>query len=88
MINDTQTQLSNEVVESLLLDVLNDRQLNTIVQKYGSLEKVEIEIKISQQGKELFLARRRQFEAPCPCNQHSTAMCTHSVDAAGNPICS
>ncbi len=87
MIDDTQTRLSNKAANPLLLDILSDRELNTIIQKHCSLENVEIEIKISQQGKELFLARRRRFDAPCPCDQHTTAQCTHSVNADGSAIC-
>lgn len=90
MINDTQTRLSDEVAEPLLLDILSDRELNTIIQKHYSSENIEIEIKISQQEKTLFVARRVVF-SQCPCipPKHNVpnVSCTHSVDAAGKAIC-
>lgn len=85
MIDDTLAQLSDETVEPLLLDILGDRNLNEIIQKCSSSEQVEIEIKISQNGQQLLLARRLQF-VQCPCNQHP-GYCFHSVDANNNPIC-
>ena len=87
MINDTQTRLSNEVVEPLLLDILSDRELNSIIQKCSSSDKVEIEIKISQNGQQLHLIKNMKF-TNCPCQppQHNRP-CIHSVDVNGNPIC-
>lgn len=85
--DNTQTRLSDEVVKPSLLEIIGDRELNATIQKHCSLEEVEIEIKISQQGKELFIARRLRFNS-CPCNpvQHSVP-CFHSVDSNNNPIC-
>lgn len=87
MINDTQIRLSDGVVEPLLLDILSDRELNKIIQKCSSLEKVEIEIKISQNGRQLLSTKNLKF-SKCPCEppQHHRA-CFHSVDANNNPIC-
>ncbi len=88
MVNNIRKQLENEGIEPLLIDILGDSELNTTIQKHGSLENVEIEIKISQQGRELFRARTMVFNAPCPCNKHTSPQCTHSVDASGKAICS
>lgn len=87
MIEDTQRRLSDEVIEPLLLDIVSDRELNAMLQKHSALDRVKIEIKISQPEKELFLLTRVKFNAPCPCHQHSTPTCIHSVDASGNAIC-
>ena len=88
MIDDTQTQLSNEAAHPLLLDLLSDRKLNAELQKHSALENIRIEIKISQPQKELLRLIKSGF-AKCPCNnQHPEGNCLHSVDNAGNAICS
>lgn len=87
MIDNTLAQSNDEGVKPLLLDILSDLELNEIIQKCSSSEKVEIEIKISQNGQQLLLANSLVF-TKCPCNppQHSRR-CIHMVDANGNPIC-
>lgn len=88
MVNNIRKQLENEGIEPLLIDIFDDSELNTTIQKHGSLKNVDIEIKISQQGKELFLVRKSQF-VTCPCNnQHPRGNCTHTTDANYNAICS
>jgi hypothetical protein len=88
MLDKTRTPSSDRVIEPLLLDIARDRELNAILQKHSSVEQVKIEIKVSHPEKELFLLAKLKFNAPCPCNQHTSPTCFHSVDAAGNPICS
>lgn len=88
MIDDTPIQSTDKVVEPLLLDILGDRELNTIIQKCSSSEKIEIEIKVSQNGQQLLLARSLKYTNGCPCipPQHNRD-CIHRLDANDNPIC-
>ncbi|PSB29667.1 hypothetical protein [Chlorogloea sp. CCALA 695] len=87
MIDDTQTRLSNKAANPLLLDILSDRELNEVIQKSSSSGKVEIEIKVSQNGRQSLLVNVRKFEV-CPCDppQHEDG-CVHRVGDDGNPIC-
>lgn len=88
MIDDTQTRLSNKATNPLLLDILSDRELNEAIQKCSSSGKVEIEIKVSQNGQQLLLAKSLKYTNGCPCipPQHDRP-CIHRLDASGNPIC-
>lgn len=87
MVDDTQSQASDEFVHPLLHDMLGDRELNEIIQKHSSLEEVKIEIIISQNGQELLALSKKRFSDKCPCGIHTILPCTHSVDASGQAIC-
>lgn len=87
MVNNIRKQLENEGIEPLLIDILGDRELNAVLQDNSSLDKVEIEIKILQNGQQLHSTRGLKFNT-CPCSppQHP-GPCIHRLSPSGSPIC-